>query len=657
MQGDGLHNLALSWSHNQEITPDSHFAASANYVTNTTLQRQNTFNPYTALANISSSATYQSKLGPASLSIGATRTQHPGRFQVEQSLPTLTLTTTPISLGSEFSWTPSLSVNRSDVLSIDQPGLGAQVYSVNPLTGQTDSTPSRSRNSSTSSISFDTPLQIFGWDFKNAFQVNQQRQNLPQLFTIYDVNTGAVTDTRVFAATYNTNVDWTPQFALPPFFHNRFNLSPSVALSNVDPGPFWVASERTDGHFVHQSKRITGGVSASPTIFGLFPGFGPFTRLRQTLSPTIGYSWAPASSVSNDYLIALGRTRKGYLGNLPQSSISFGLTQVIQAKIRPRNDSNPADARPIDLLGITFGSLNYDFERAKEFARTTGHAGLSGITTEQWSYSLRSDLLPGFDFSSNYSLFQGSTLSDTAKFSPYLTGISANFTIGRDQNPFVVLSRLFGKAVPSPTATGAPQGDQLHPHQDDTQAAALAAQPVAGSAQTGNRFLLPQGKGWRAAFSLTRSSPRPPIGTNVINFDPQVRCEQIVGNNTNPFLLDQCLAQVRAQPTTDIPVSSTTAGGPAYNIPPTMSMNVDLGFDLTPKWTAHWTTTYDLELHQFASHIVQLQREMHDWRANFGFTQASNGNFAFTFSISLKADPDIKADYNRSTVRSGEVPF
>ncbi len=86
-------------------------------------------------------------------------------------------------------------------------------------------------------------------------------------------------------------------------------------------------------------------------------------------------------------------------------------------------------------------------------------------------------------------------------------------------------------------------------------------------------------------------------------------------------------------------------------------MNVDLGFDLTPKWTAHWTTTYDLELHQFASHIVQLQREMHDWRANFGFTQASNGNFAFTFSISLKADPDIKADYNRSTVRSGEVPF
>ena len=50
---------------------------------------------------------------------------------------------------------------------------------------------------------------------------------------------------------------------------------------------------------------------------------------------------------------------------------------------------------------------------------------------------------------------------------------------------------------------------------------------------------------------------------------------------------------------------------------------------------------------------MQLQRELHDWRAIFGFTQSTNGNFAFNFTIALKAEPDIKFDYNRATVRSG----
>ena len=55
-----------------------------------------------------------------------------------------------------------------------------------------------------SSMSFDTPITIFGWDLKNSFRLNQARNDFPQQFTIYDVNTGASIDQRVFAATYNT---------------------------------------------------------------------------------------------------------------------------------------------------------------------------------------------------------------------------------------------------------------------------------------------------------------------------------------------------------------------------------------------------------------------------------------------------------------------
>jgi hypothetical protein len=50
--------------------------------------------------------------------------------------------------------------------------------------------------------------------------------------------------------------------------------------------------------------------------------------------------------------------------------------------------------------------------------------------------------------------------------------------------------------------------------------------------------------------------------------------------------------------------------------------------------------------------VVNLQRDLHDWRAIFGFTQAPSGSFAFNFSIGLKAQPDLKFDYARSNYRT-----
>ena len=651
-QRDGLTNKAISWSHQQDFSHDRHFNSNLNYVSSTALQRQNTFNPYTALATISSQATYQSKLGPASYSIGATRKQYPGREQVDQTFPTFSLTSTSIGIGSWLTWTPSFSFTRSDVLHMDQPGIGRYNLFTNAA-GLRDSTLATNRNSENSSITFDTPLQIFGKDFKNSFRITQQRNNFAQQFPIYDVETGDVTETRVFAATYRTDIDWTPDFSLPPLARNRFNLTPSLSLQNVDPGPFWVASERSAGQYVHQSKRFTAGLSASPTLFGLFSGFGPFQRIRHQISPTIGYTFAPEASVSDEYLRALGRTRKGYLGSLMQNAVTVGLTQNFEAKLRPRNNDTTAvdQGKVIRLLTINMTPISYDFVRANS---PTVHSKLAGFTTETWGYTVNSELLPGFDFTSGYSLFQGSPLSDTARFKPYLTSISASFNISRNQNPFVVLARLFGLAAPEAQATPIPGTTGARPNPDAAQTQILAAQPVAGSTNGGDRFIIPPTQGWHASFNFNRSSPRPPIGTNVIQFDPRTRCAQNFGEGT--LLFDACLAQQRATPTTDTPVTSLTAGGPAYNIPATTSLASNVNFNLTDKWTASWQSNYDFERHEFASHIVSLQRDIHDWRAIFGFTQSPNGNFAFNFTIALKAEPDLKFDYNRSTVRSG-VPF
>jgi hypothetical protein len=87
-------------------------------------------------------------------------------------------------------------------------------------------------------------------------------------------------------------------------------------------------------------------------------------------------------------------------------------------------------------------------------------------------------------------------------------------------------------------------------------------------------------------------------------------------------------------------------------------MNVQgrTSFNLTPMWSASWSTNYDFQRQEFGLQSVTLQRELHDWRAIFGFTQAPNGAFTFTFFVALKSEPDIKFDYHRSSYGSQTVP-
>jgi hypothetical protein len=50
-----------------------------------------------------------------------------------------------------------------------------------------------------------------------------------------------------------------------------------------------------------------------------------------------------------------------------------------------------------------------------------------------------------------------------------------------------------------------------------------------------------------------------------------------------------------------------------------------------------------------------LQRDLHDWRASFTFTKNTNGNFALYFTVFLINLPDIKFDYNQTTLQ--QVPI
>jgi hypothetical protein len=223
--------------------------------------------------------------------------------------------------------------------------------------------------------------------------------------------------------------------------------------------------------------------------------------------------------------------------------------------------------------------------------------------------------------------------------------MGASFSLNGNSGIFGVLSRIFGRAVP----TGAPSTERLNPSPDDALEQRVASTPVAGSSIRNERAGVPSTETWHASFTFSSTRQRPPVGNGeIVVIDPRDKCN---GLQSNPIVYDACILQQSTNPIGAEDPGRLTQGGPFVRIPSRSSLTSSMGFHITPKWSATWGTTYDFEEAQFASHSVTLQRDLHDWTSVFGFTRAPNGNFAFTFFIALKAQPDLKFDYDRQTYR------
>ena len=636
--GDQRRNLTLSWNHQQQFSQRTSFNTSINYAQNTVLQRLGAISPLAALATIRSNATFQTQRGPFSLNLGGNQTQYTGQDRVDRTFPSLNITSRPISIGNWLTWTPGLTASNTENLNNQVLGELATRPRVDPVTGVLVlDTLQFNRRSST--LAFQTPLQIFGFNLTNSIQVSDVESDAPVRATIYDGPTDSTV--RVFAKEFRTEVDWNTSFGLPPLLGGTWNLTPSISLQNVAPGGFAVRSYLSGGEYVQQKKRLSYGVSTSPTLYRRFPGFGPFEAIRHSIAPVLQYSYAPEAKVDDAFLQAVGQSPANYVGALAQSQLSLSLNMVFEAKMRGRSDSAaPGDAGlgasgdKVRLLALDFAPLGYDFVRADTLGR--------GLTTDNFYVNARSDLLPGFDFRIEYSLFNGPSSDRRSEFKPYRTGISSSFSIGRSSNALALLQRIFGLAVP----TDNPQLAQVEPTRDDSLARQLAEVPVAGSRARLPVQQIQSGQGWRATINFSSQRTRPDLLGTIVDFDPASQCQAFL---TRPVEFDRCIDLTqRNPPSAD---ALPTQGGLIIRTPAVSNIRSGLTFDLTPRWATSWNTSYDFERGDFADHQVSLQRDLHDWRAIFAFTQAANGNFALSFFVALKAEPDLKFDYRRQSYR------
>jgi hypothetical protein len=638
----GSTNTLVSWTHDQYFSLRSHLSLNFNYSSNTTVQRQTVFNPLAAVATIASQVNYQREMGAVSLSLGGTQRQYPGRPQLDRDFPSLNISTKPLTLASWLTWTPSFSAATHQSLHMDSQGDFSSRY-ITRSDGTLDSV-KVDRSTRTSDLSFNTPFKMFDSEITLAFRAQDRENDFPEKRIIVDPVDTAKRSTRVYARTYLTTADFDFNFSIPQLFggpFQPFHVVPGITLSNVDPNPYFVRSERTGANWVSQSKRPSYGLGISPTFFGFFRGLGVVEMFRHAITPTLSYSYSPAAAVSTAYLAALGETQTGYLGSLAQNRVTLGITQYIEAKLRQAVDTvsgSPAPARKIRVLSVTMTPLTWDFERARKTKK-------SGFATDNFGYTLQSELLPGFDFGADYSLFQGNVLSDSAKFSPFLTNIHSSFSLDA-RSPIVhFLSRLLGVAQQDVT----PRDSTARPGADQANSRVGGVPSVASQEMRSSTAIPNTTRGFEAQITFSKTQQRPPVGGNVIQFDPTLQCAPLKA--LNPIQYDFCVRNAQTAPPQDISNTTTTAGGSFIRYPAQTNIQTRTSFNLTEKWAASWSTNYDLERKEFGMQTVSLQRDLHDWHAVFGFTQAPNGNFAFTFFVSLKAEPDIKFDYNRSSYR------
>jgi hypothetical protein len=632
-QRDGSTNTSLSWSHSQDFSQSTHFRSSINYVTNTFIQRTTAFNPAQVMANIQSSANYDTKIGPMSLSVGGTRTQHPGRTEVEQGFPNFNITVPTLSPKSWLEWSPGFNFQTDKIINSDAPTEFTYRYLTNSR-GLPDSV-RRVVDQRNSSSSFSTPIRIGGFSWTNSFSLSDRESDAPATLVVIDVNDSSKKRPTVFAKTYSTAIDWQTGISLPSFLQGSLKVTPSVNFTNVDGSSFWMRSQFSGGKLVHQSKRAVVGLGASPTLFALFPGFGPVTRFRHSITPIISYGYTPAASISDEFLRALGKSRQGYLGALAQNKVSLGLSHVLEAKLKSTDTSSSAEPRKIKILSMNFSPLAYDFERARQTHR-------SGFATDVISSDFATDLIPGFTGGIRYSLYQGDILSDSARFKPFREGINASLTLSSQSAIFGAFGRLFGRTTP-------PQKPQTDSSPGTALASSFNAPAVAGISSRNRQYEIPDTQGWSATLQYSSNRQRPPTGNGVVlTNDPTAKCAQFL---INPIIYQQCIQLESANAIGAVGIPSATAGGPFIRTPATDYLNSNMNFHLTPKWAGSWSTNYDFQAHKFGSHVVTLQRELHDWKAIFSFTQAQNGNFRFTFFIALTAEPDLKFNYDKQTYR------
>ncbi|MFQ5746374.1 MAG: LPS-assembly protein LptD [Gemmatimonadota bacterium] len=571
--GSSGRNLSIDWSHDQELGLNTQLRVSSRFVQNTQLFQDRTFDPRSQTQTIDSDAGLTHRFSFADLSASVRRRQFLSvDDRTELTLPSLNVTFSPITLFpaprnrqgafQNLVWSGSGNFSRrttNSELSPDVTSTTGGASSNFRLRSLALSSSGRFSQTTT------TPLDSLGNELSDQVQ---------------------------------STITWTSSADYQLDLIGSTTLRPTIRAQGA-----LFRSPDTGNDFVTAPTRYDFGATLSTDLFGFYPGFGPFTRIRHKFSPGFTWSYSPPITVDSAFVGIPGfPTTSGDARNL----LTVTLRQTFEAKVRaesgagtaPGRDvrfaadsatAGPAQARAqgvggaaggarrrapertVTLLAINTSPLQFDFERAKK--------GEPVLLTERLTNSITSDLFRGLNLNMEHDLFEGS--GPNRKFKPFLSRLAASVSIRSGTGLRDLVGLGARQSRPGPSFTDTQRLDSRYRLRE------FGAEPDAFGREEG----------------------------------------------AGPWDLTLRYSLLRVRPG-EVGRASQTIDG-------------NLSFHPTPKWAVRWTTQYNFTEGEFGQHLVTLDRDLHRWRASFQFARSPNGNVLFQVLLNLRDAPELKLDYDQ----------
>ncbi|MBT8479170.1 MAG: hypothetical protein KJO06_09640, partial [Gemmatimonadetes bacterium] len=590
-------NLTLGWNHDQELGLATTFRVSGRYIQDTRTFQDQTYDPRLQTQSIDSDAGLNHRFSFANVSVSARRRQFLTSDKTDLTLPQVSLSFSPVTL---------FAAPRSNDGFFNNMTLSGTGRFGRQSTSQQFATDRATTNGSLSG-----GLRLKQLNLSGSARYNEVR-------TTEEDSTGVE-----FPSVAVRQMDWSAGLDY------QVNLIGSTTLRpNIRWNGGYFRSPDTAGDFVPVPTQTAFGVTLSTDVFGFYPGFAAFSRVRHKFSPGFSWAYAPAVNVDSARASIPGFPADSIRG---RNALSFTLRQTFEAKVRRRDDSGRASApvrapgdRPlpasppgdsaamvaspdslapppdaaalsstdtttveplsasdltgpprmpprdevVTLLAINTSALVFDFERAK--------LGEPTLISPTVSNNISSDLLRGLTINMTHRLFEGT--GTDRRFSPSLQQIALSFSLRSGTS--------LGDLV------GVGRGDAVSPR--DRMGAASDVR------ETDAR------DGLRGFYDVDRTDPF------------------AEGSRGGPWNLSLRYSLIRPQ---------TEGGFESQTVDGTLS------FQPTPGWAVRWSTQYNFTSGDFGQQLITLDRDLHRWRASFQFARSPNGNVIFSVGVSLTDAP------------------
>ncbi len=638
--GDQGNTFELSANHQQELSPVTDLRLNANFIQNTKLFEERSFDPREQTQRITSDFGLNHRFPFAALSLSARRNQSLGtqRGRTELTLPDLRLSFSPLTLFRA----PRTRAGAFNNMTLSG-GLSFRRRGENNEEAEDRLTTDASANAS---------LSIGALGLGGGTTLNTVRT------TPFDSVAAPPPPFSRALINYNGSLNYQVDLIGSTTFRPTLSIA-SAAFRSPD----------TNEKFVSAPTRLSFGATLSTDLYGFLPGFGPFSRIRHKLSPRFQYAYSPEVTVDDSLL-----TIPGFPGSASgeQNTLSLTLNQTFEAKVREdvvldeeerelledEDEEEPSPSTPEEGAegepgagetpeepgGAEVTPEDEGAEAAGEpgqepgqepleeatpgdsLAAAPGQAGARGrpssqtsrpraqqrpqqrnvvllginssalrwdfarkegpkLVSETWSHRINSDLLRGLALNFSLDLFKGA--GTEREFSPILSDLTGSFTFSSARG----LGGILG----------------------------LGRTGSSSRFDPGRRIR--QGVDSRYRLQSFDENPDPR--------DPGMR-------RGGPWNLSLTYSLRRAR--------EEESGTERQNLSAILSLQP------TPNWRLQWRTSYNITDKEFGEHLVTLDRDLHRWMASFVFARSPNGNFLFSLSVRLRDAPDLKFDYDQQSV-------